>query len=125
MCDAEIEEENVTHVVELKKTIRMLSDKDLTHCQDCEPLFIDTPGSRGWCTCNLLSHFVKPWRCIPCVLAEEAQIVTSQQDYLMSYDPGQPRKWVYSKASYNLFEKPASANSRPLDPTLRLWESGG
>ena len=95
--DAEIEEEDVTHKVELTKAMKMLNDKDRTHCEDCEPLFIDTPNSREWCTCNLHSHFVKPWRCIPCVLSEEAQLVASQQKYIMTYDPGFPRKWTYSK----------------------------
>lgn len=97
MRDAEIEDEDVTSNVELTKSIRMLTDKDQTHCEDCEPLFIETPNSKGWCKCNLHSHFVKPWRCIPCVLVEEAQLVASQQSFVMTYDPTQPRKWMYSK----------------------------
>jgi hypothetical protein len=123
--DGELEEEDVTRCVELTKTIRMLSDKDQTHCEDCEPLFIDTPNSKEWCICNLHSHFVEPWRCIPCVLVEEAQLVTSQQNFATTYDPTQPRKWMYSKVCCNSSQKLGCTNPRTTDNILRLWERRG
>jgi hypothetical protein len=95
--DAEIAREDVTKQVEMLKTIDMLSSKDETYCQDCEPLFIDTPMSQGWCRCTIHSHFTESWRCIPCVLAEEAKQISSQQSYTVVYDPTMLRKWMYEQ----------------------------
>jgi hypothetical protein len=96
--DAETAREDVTKQVEMLKTIDMLSSKNETYCQDCELLFIETPMSEGWCKCTIHSHFTESWRCIPCVLAEEAKQISSQQSYTVIYDPTLPRKWMYEQA---------------------------
>jgi hypothetical protein len=97
--DAEIVEEHFTATahVELVKTMDMLSTRGETYCQDCEPLFTDTPTSWDWCKCTIYSHFTKPWRCIPCVLGEEAKQIRSQQSYTVIYDPRLPRNGMYEQ----------------------------
>jgi hypothetical protein len=102
--DAQIKEENSRHVVELLKTIRMYSTRDQTHCEDCEPLFVEDQSMRGWCKCTLYSHFVATWRCIPCVLAEEAKLVTSQQKYSVEYNPGYRRDLIHMKVCLPHFQ---------------------
>jgi hypothetical protein len=93
--------ENTTTHVELLKTIGMLNIKFQTYCKDCQPLILETPGWQGWCKCSLHSHFVAPWRCIPCVLSEEAQLIASQQKYTVTRDPEEPeRRWMYEKVSF-------------------------
>jgi hypothetical protein len=97
VSDAEIVEENVTAHVEMVKTMGMLSSKEETYCQDCEPLFIETPMSKGWCKCTIYSHFSKSWRCIPCVLAEETKQISSKQSFKVIYDPRLPRDRMYQR----------------------------
>jgi hypothetical protein len=83
--DGFLKGKDVTAEVELAKTIAMLSSKTETYCQDCELLFIETPMSQGWCKCTTYSHFTESWRCIPCVLAEEAKQISSQQPYSVTF----------------------------------------
>lgn len=103
--DADIHEEDLTREVPCTKTINMLNMKDQTHCLDCEPLFLDG-NNYGWCRCTIHLHFVEPWRCNPCVLAEDTKLISSQQRYTVEYDPGEPRKWMYQKVWLYLFAGP-------------------
>lgn len=126
--DAEILEEDSTRQVELVKAIRMLHMRDQTHCRECEPLIVDSRLSREWCGCNLHSHFVAPWRCIPCVLAEEAHLVASQQKYTMVYDPTEiQRSWAYDKVSEFDIDRHVHrrANWRILGDVLQMWKTDG
>lgn len=99
--DGEVEAEEVTREIELSKAIDMLSTKDQTHCDDCEPLFVDnrleSKLTEDWCHCTLYAHFVEPWRCIPCVLAEQTKLITSQQKYKVVFDPNTKPEWMYEK----------------------------
>lgn len=47
------------------------------HCHECQPLFgnFEPFESTEVCDCSIFEHFVSPWRCIPCVLAEQAENV--------------------------------------------------
>jgi len=84
--------------VQLVKAMGMSEIKDLTHCEDCEPLVVGPRKKVVFCQCSLHRHFIKPWRCIPCVLAEEASLIASQQKYAVSYNP--QARWpedVYEK----------------------------
>lgn len=48
----------------------------MSQCVDCQPLILQH------CTCDgIFGHFCKEWRCIPCVLLEEATLVTRQQKF--------------------------------------------
>lgn len=49
------------------------------HCHSCQPLRIDfdTWPSSDLCECSIFEHFVARWRCIPCVIAEQARSVAS------------------------------------------------
>jgi hypothetical protein len=129
--DAEITEEDVTKRVELIKAIGMLSSKHQTHCEDCEPLFVDSLGSKEWCSCDIHSHFVKPWRCIPCVLAEETNLVLSQQKYTMTYDPKETRRrnWAYDRVNIALPVLVSSlrttANWGTAGDALQMWQTHG
>jgi hypothetical protein len=84
-------------VVELLKAIRMYSIRDQSHCEECEPLFVEDLSSEGWCECTLYSHFVATWRCIPCVLAEETKLTASQQKFTVELRPEYPRDMMYWK----------------------------
>lgn len=91
-------QEGTSHSVELVKAPDMVYTNSQTYCKDCEPLFVNSPGSREWCRCIMYSHFVKPWRCIPCVLAEETRQIASQQKYTVTYDPKAVwREWMYKR----------------------------
>ena len=86
--DGDIQEEDATRLVELAKAIRMMwCNRYATHCDACEPLYVPSPRSAISCRCTVHSHFVRPWRCIPCVLAEEASLTASQQKYTIQYNP--------------------------------------
>jgi hypothetical protein len=95
--DAEIKEEEVTRHMELHKGIHMMFGlRDERYCNECEPLLIPNPWSSITCSCTVHSHLVKPWRCIPCVLAEETKLVSTQQKYMLEYNPrAQYRHQVY------------------------------
>jgi hypothetical protein len=97
--DAEITEENVPSQVELVKAIRMMNDgRYETHCEECEPLFVPTRKSTPFCKCTVHSHFVRRWRCIPCILVEEATLITSQQKYTVELIRCRNQSgWLYYK----------------------------
>lgn len=99
--DGDIQEEDATRLVELAKAIRMMwCNRYATHCDECEPLYVPSPRSAISCRCTVHSHFVRPWRCIPCVLAEEASLTASQQKYTIQYNPlKHQRHWMYKKVS--------------------------
>lgn len=91
-------------MVELVKASGTMENKDTSNFQGCERLFVDSQGSKELCTCSLHSHFVAPWRCIPCVLVEEAKIFASQQKCTMTYKPDDAkvllgRDFAYHRAS--------------------------
>ena len=88
-------EEDSSAEVELLKAIRMYNIRDESHCEDCEPVFVKDQSLRGWCKCTLYSHFVAPWRCIPCILAEEAKLTASQQKFKVVLRPNYPRHMMY------------------------------
>lgn len=129
VTDADIREEDVTGQVELKKAINMLSSKGQTHCEDCEPLFVDSLGSREWCTCDVYSRFVEPWRCISCVLAEETDLVVSQQKYTMTYDPTETRRgdWAYDRVNIACpiadNSMRALADSSGTGDVVQMWQT--
>jgi hypothetical protein len=90
-------EEDSSAEVELLKAIRMYNIRDESHCEDCEPVFVKDQSLRGWCKCTLYSHFVAPWRCIPCILAEEAKLTASQQKFKVVLRPNYPRHMMYCR----------------------------
>ena len=77
--------------LESVKAISMLSNKNQTYCDDYEPLLLRSPGPRGGCMCNIYDHFVVPWCCIPCILAEEARTFASKHNYDPEYLLWTPR----------------------------------
>ena len=129
--DADIREEDVTGKVELIKAIDMLSSKSQTHCENCEPLFVDSPNSREWCTCSVYSRFVRPWRCISCVLAEETHLVVSQQKYTMTYDPNETRGrgWAYDRVNIAVpipaHSVRALADASGTGDPMQMWQTHG
>lgn len=68
--------------IELKKVSFIFHDTrwDM-FCASCHPLILPrNAGVEDWCCCSVYDHFVKPWRCIPCVLAEEARAARATRD---------------------------------------------
>lgn len=61
-------------------------DVDGTYCVSCQPLRLPFTYEDD-CHCTAYEHFVQPWRCIPCVLAEEAKSVTLGPKMQYIYDP--------------------------------------
>lgn len=86
---AEIEDEDLdSSNIEVIKAQDILSpDCTQTYCSDCEPICLMFRDSMPSCKCNLYSHFVKRWRCIPCVIKEQAKTVTQRQPYKVTYKP--------------------------------------
>lgn len=85
----EVEENGmVRHNIETKKASDILCGETWqTFCDACEPLCIQLEDSWQWCECDLYSCFVEQWRCIPCVLVEEAKATLSRQPYKITFKP--------------------------------------
>lgn len=93
----------------IKAHTMMGSQMCLEQCVDCQPLIFKTFyfDKRPECDCNhLYGHFCQKWRCIPCVLAEEALLVTRRQKVTLEYRYFANGKWHYSGVS----------NPMPLSP---------
>lgn len=64
----------------------MRSDVDGTYCISCHPRVLSRDVAKT-CGCNVYDHFVERWRCIPCVLAEQAKAASSGPKTQYIYDP--------------------------------------
>lgn len=75
------------HVELIKADHIFMSARTVFKCPECEPVIFDfEEDSDQLCRCSLFGHFVFPWRCIPCVLAEEAKSVALEQRVKVSYE---------------------------------------
>lgn len=81
----EVSVEDLGCYVETVKADDMFgSQMCMLQCVDCQPLIFKShyfdPGPT--CDCGYIyGHFCKEWRCIPCVLVEEAKLVDRRQKY--------------------------------------------
>jgi hypothetical protein len=118
--------------VETVKTYNMLSSMiGRVQCEDCQPLvfrFEEDLSEEGYssemCHCGTFEHFSSPWRCIPCVLAEEARLVTMQQKYKVTLERNQRGEQYLSRVSYPKSTHRAILIISP-DLLVRLWKTGG
>lgn len=77
-----------SHSIEAVKARDILSaDGWKSFCEDCEPICLSLDDSCKVCKCELYPYFVGRWRCIPCVLVEQAKSVSERQHYKIRYRP--------------------------------------
>jgi hypothetical protein len=83
--EGDINREDFRCCVETLKAETMFASMScMSQCLDCQPLIFKTHyfDKGPMCDCDgVYGHFCKEWRCIPCVLVEEATLVTRQQKY--------------------------------------------
>lgn len=85
----QIEEEGLPHdTIEIKKASEILcGDTWESFCGDCEPLCLQIEDARESCNCGLYNNFVRRWRCIPCVMAEQTRSILNRQRYKLKLMP--------------------------------------
>jgi len=94
--------------VETVKAFNMLySMMGRAHCEDCKPLpsqleedLEENYYSPEVCHCDTFEHFSYHWRCIQCVLAEEAKLVTMQQKVKFTLERESMGGHRFSRVSY-------------------------
>ena len=118
--------------VETVKACNMLSSMaGRVQCEDCQPLVFrfeeqleEDYYSDEMCHCGIFEHFSYRWRCIPCVLVEEAKLVNMQQKYKVTLQRNSRGEQRFSRVSC-----PSSTHRTILinspDQILRLWKTGG
>jgi hypothetical protein len=128
ILDCEETRETFRSKVETLKADEMFMSAMLTpHCGDCHPL-IDMYADREYChACDCdgaYGHFVSRFRCIPCVLQEEAKLVALQRKgYTVEYGYIREGKYHYRGVSNPMPFSRSLLTNRP-DHLLRLREAG-
>lgn len=83
LIDGEIHMSDLRGNIETIKADEMFVSQDcMSQCVDCQPLIFKTHyfDKGPECNCNhIYGHFCKEWRCIPCILVEEAKLVIRRQ----------------------------------------------
>lgn len=103
--------------IEWNKVREMLHRYGLvSYCMGCRPNTLKDPleefDPTAWCRCNPYTRFVEPWRCIPCVLAEEARMIASEQKRTRAYTD--TTGWCYVSTSLDAWRRPQNARRNAL-----------